>query len=158
MLVIYPVFGTPLEFAMFINILYQGINFALTESDGIVAGAAENILPSLQALYDAGQYQVLPDPVPEPPQPDWLGLTIALEPYFNIGLAANYVVFTQCFNMLVALQRTANFDPNRVEWRNFAFNLNLGKAAFSAEPDGGERGEIEAIFSTFDIPFTFDAG
>ena len=51
---------------MFINILYQGINFALTESDGIVAGAAENILPSLQSLYDAGQYQVLPDPVPEP--------------------------------------------------------------------------------------------
>ncbi len=52
---------------MFISILYQGINFALTESNGIVAGAAENILPSLQALYDAGQYQVLPDSEPITP-------------------------------------------------------------------------------------------
>ena len=51
---------------MFINILFNGINFALTESNGIVAGADENILPSLQALYDAGQYQVLPDPEPMP--------------------------------------------------------------------------------------------
>lgn len=63
---------------MFISILYNGINFALTESDGIVAGAAENILPSLQALYDAGQYQVLPDPAPMPPQPDWDGLLSAI--------------------------------------------------------------------------------
>ena len=56
---------------MFISILYNGINFALTESDGIFAGAAENILPSLQALYDAGQYQVLPDSEPITPLPDW---------------------------------------------------------------------------------------
>lgn len=59
---------------MFISILYNGINFALTESNGIVAGAAENILPSLQALYDAGQYQVLPDSEPITPLPDWDGL------------------------------------------------------------------------------------
>jgi hypothetical protein len=63
---------------MFISILYNGINFALTESDGIVAGAAENILPSLQALYDAGQYQVLPDSEPITPLPDWDGLLSAI--------------------------------------------------------------------------------
>ena len=115
-------------------------------------------LQNLAAWYEQGKGGEPVPPSPIAPVADWLGLTIALEPYFNIGLAANYVVFTQCFNMLVALQRTANFDPNRVEWRNFAFNLILGKEAFSAEPDGGERGEIEAIFSTFGIPFTFDAG
>lgn len=130
----------------------------------------ENVIANIQSTYQSptreiavaswqtfvasgDELVVIPDPVPTPPQPNWLGLTIALEPYFNIGLAANYVVFTQCFNMLVALQRTATFDHERIEWRNFAFNLNLGQAAFSAE----QKVEIEAIFSTFDIPFTFDA-
>ena len=109
---------------------------------------------SYAAQY-SGSEPVPPSPVA--PVADWLGLTIALEPYFNIGLAANYVVFTQCFNMLVALQRTANFDPNRAEWRNFAFNLNLGKDAFTSEPNGGQKAEIEAIFAAKGTPFTFDA-
>ena len=107
---------------------------------------------SYAAQY-SGSEPVPPSPVA--PVADWLGLTIALEPYFNIGLDANYVVFTQCFNMLVALQRTANFDPNRVEWRNFAYNLNLGKDAFSSEPNGGQKAEIEAIFTAKGMPFTF---
>lgn len=109
---------------------------------------------SYAAQY-SGSELVPPNPVA--PVADWLGLTIALEPYFNLGLAANYGVFTQCFNMLVALQRTANFDPNRVEWRNFAYNLNLGKDAFSSEPNGGQKAEIEAIFTAKGTPFTFDA-
>lgn len=111
----------------------------------VLIGAANSY-----AVQYSGAEPVPPSPVT--PVTDWLGLTIALEPYFNIGLAANYVVFTQCFNMLVALQRTATFDNERIEWRNFAFNLNLGQAAFSAE----QKGEIEAIFTAFDIPFTFD--
>lgn len=111
-------------------------------------------LQNLAAWYEQGKGSEPVPPSPVTPVADWLGLTFALEPYFNIGLAANYAVFTQCFNMLVALQRTATFDHERIEWRNFAFNLNLGQAAFSAE----QKGEIEAIFSTFDIPFTFDAG
>jgi hypothetical protein len=115
-------------------------------------------IASWQSFLASGNELEVIDPVPIPTDPDWIGLIAALEPYFNIGLAANYVVFTQCFNMLVALQTTTFFDSNRVEWRNFVFNLNLGKDAFSSEPDGGQRGEIESIFSTFDIPFTFEAG
>jgi hypothetical protein len=94
---------------------------------------------------------------PVPPSPvistiDWIGLITELEPYFNIGLAVNYPVFTQCLNMLVALKRTPNFDDTSVEWRNFAFNLNLGKDAFSAQ----QKTEIEAVFAGKDVPFIFD--
>ena len=104
---------------------------------------------SYAAQY-SGSETVPPSPVA--PTTNWLGLTIALEPYFNIGLAANYVVFTQCFNMLIALQRLATFDANSLAWRNFAFNLNLGKDAFNAQ----QKTEIEAVFTSFDIPFAFE--
>ena len=86
------------------------------------------------------------------PSTDWQLLITLLEPYFNIGLNANYVVFTQCFNMLLALKRTANFNPNIDEWKNFAFNLNLGKDAFNAI----QKAEIETIFKQVNIPLTFN--
>jgi hypothetical protein len=98
----------------------------------------------------AGSAPVSPSPIA--PTIDWAGLIAELEPYFNIGLAANYVVFTQCLNMLVALKRTASFDNISIEWRNFAYNLNLGKDAFTPT----QKTEIEAIFDAKDTPFIFD--
>ena len=106
----------------------------------------------------AGSEPVEPSPIA--PTIDWLGLISELEPYFNIGLgfsAASYGLFTQCLNMLVALKRTPNFNNTSIEWRNFAFNLNLGKDAFTSEPNGGQKAEIEAIFAAKGTPFTFDA-
>jgi hypothetical protein len=119
-------------------------------------GITEPTLSVLQDAYEAGKdnIEVIPDPIPVPPiaVPDWMGVMAGLEPYFNIGLAVNYLVFTQCFNMLIALQSTATFDPNNPAWRNFAYNLNLGKAAFTSQ----QKTEIEAIFTDSNIPFFFD--
>lgn len=133
---------------MFISILYNGINFALSESNGIVAGAAENILPSLQALYDAGQYQVLPDPEPEPSQPNWDGFMTECSDVLAAGMQANYLVFTQIFNMLLALKGKGALDENSPEWRNFAHNYQIGKASLTPE----QIVQIESAMANNNIP------
>lgn len=86
-------------------------------------------------------------------RPNWQYLAGTLELYFNIGYAFNDGIFNQCFNMLIALLPTPKFDANSLVWRNFAFNLNLGKGAFTSE----QIKEIETIFKTANVPFTFDA-
>ena len=136
---------------MFINISYNGITFSLQVQGGIVYGAPEAIRSELQALFDTGNYVEIPQAGEL--SPDWNGLTTALEPYFNIGLAANYVVFTQCFNMLLVLQASSIFDLNEPSWRNFVYNLNLGKDAFSS----AQITEIEAIFAAKNVPFIFNS-
>jgi|GEM_PF-4840495 len=136
---------------MFINISYNGITFSLQIQNGIVYGAPEAIRSELQALFDTGNYVEIPQAGEL--SPDWNGLTTALEPYFNIGLAANYVVFTQCFNMLLVLQASSIFDLNEPSWRNFVYNLNLGKDAFSS----AQITEIEAIFAAKNVPFIFNS-
>lgn len=110
------------------------------------------LLQNLAAWYEQGKRKEAVPPSPITLTVNWQELITSLEPYFTIGLQGNYIVFTQCFNMLIALKRTATFNSNIEEWRNFAFNLNLGKDQFNNE----QKTEIEAIFASVGVPFTFD--
>ena len=90
--------------------------------------------------------QSIPDPIP---RPDWENFIEAMRPYFSIGLAANYAVFTQIFNMLLVLKsRRLDADIKNVEWQNFAFNFALGKSAFTLE----QLAEIESAMILANIP------
>jgi hypothetical protein len=84
-----------------------------------------------------------------PALPNWSGFMEAMRPYFPIGLAANYSVFTQLFNMLLLLRdRNLEADEKHVEWQNFVFNFGLGKSAFTPE----QMAEIEAAMIAANIP------
>ena len=73
----------------------------------------------------------------------------AMRPYFSIGLDANYAVFTQIFNMLLALRdRNLEASDKNIEWENFVFNFGLGKSAFTPE----QMAEIEAAMIVANIP------
>lgn len=84
------------------------------------------------------------------PQPKWEQFMIAMEPFFAKGLTANYTVFTQMFNMLLIL-KDKNLPANTsFEWRNFQFNWNMIKPAFTAE----EIIQIETAMIEANIPIT----
>lgn len=61
----------------------------LTTPPTIIPGTAESpdfssipgyALASVQAVFDAGQYEFLPDPEPPPPDPDWTAFNLTLIP------------------------------------------------------------------------------
>lgn len=99
-------------------------------------------------LSDAEIAELQSVPAPQP-RPDWAQFIDAMRLYFPIGLAANYPVFTQIFNMLLALRdRNLEADDKNVEWQNFALNFDIGKAAFTPE----QLKEIEAAMAAANIP------
>lgn len=119
-----------------------------TANQGFVGflGAAKN---ALQAAFASGDYQeVIADPVPTPPQPDWDGFMVECNDVFAAGMQANYLVFTQVFNMLLALKGKGALDENSPEWRNFALNYQIGKASLTPE----QIAQVELAMANNNIP------
>ena len=131
--------------------LTQNPNQIIRLSDGAIIPNAKNGDWQLyeKSLAD-GEIPLPADPLPvQPLIPDWAGFMESMRLYFPIGLGSNYAVFTQIFNMLLALRdRQLEADQKNVEWQNFSFNFNLGRPAFTPE----QMGEIEAAMIAANIP------
>ena len=131
--------------------LTQNPNQIIRLSDGAIIPNAKNGDWQLyeKSLAD-GEIPLPADPLPvQPLIPDWAGFMESMRLYFPIGLGANYAVFTQIFNMLLALRdRQLEADQKNVEWQNFSFNFNLGRPAFTPQQMGG----IEAAMIAANIP------
>lgn len=109
----------------------------------------EVAITSWQDFVASGQeLEVIPDPVPTPPQPDWDRFMIECNDVFAAGLNANYLVFTQIFNMLLALKAKGALDESSPEWRNFAFNYQIGKASLTPE----QIAQVESSMANNNIP------
>ena len=112
--------------------------------------------PTLSVLQDAYQANInniviIPDPItepPSPPQPDWDGFMADCDDVFAAGLNANYLVFTQIFNMLLALKAKGSDFEKSPEWRNFAFKYQIGKASLTPE----QIAQVESAMANNNIP------
>ena len=112
----------------------------------------EVAITSWQAFVASGdELVVIPDPMPTPPQPDWDGFMVECNDVFAAGMQANYLVFTQVFNMLLALKGKGALDENSPEWRNFALNYQIGKASLTPE----QIAQVELSMANNNIPVLF---
>lgn len=113
----------------------------------------EPTLSILQTAFDAGNYTIVGEPESMEPEqrPNWNAFMIEMDArgLFMVGLTANFAVFTQIFNMLLAMRDKQSL-PNEecIEWRNFKLMYGLGRAAFS----GNQLAEIEAAMTAANIP------
>ncbi len=109
----------------------------------------EVAIASWQAFVASGdELEVIADPEPMPPQPNWDGFMADCDDVFAAGLQANYLVFTQIFNMLFALRSKDSNLEQSPEWRNFAFNYQIGKASLTPE----QIAQVESAMANNNIP------
>jgi hypothetical protein len=125
----------------------------------------ENVVSNIQSAYQSptrevaiaswdafvasgDELEVIADPEPAPPQPDWDGFMADCDDVFAAGLQANYLVFTQIFNMLLALKGKGALDESSPEWRCFAFNYQIGKASLTPE----QIAQVELSMANNNIP------
>jgi len=109
----------------------------------------EVAIASWQAFVASGdELEVIADPAPTPPQPNWDGFMADCDDVFATGLQANYLVFTQIFNMLFALRSKDSNLEQSPEWRNFAFNYQIGKASLTPE----QIAQVESAMANNSIP------
>jgi hypothetical protein len=125
----------------------------------------ENVVANIQSAYQSptrevaiaswdafvlsgNELEVIADPVPPNPLPNWDGFMADCDDVFAAGLQANYLVFTQIFNMLLALKAKGVLDESSVEWRNFTFNYQIGKASLTPE----QIAQVESAMANNNIP------
>lgn len=133
----------------------QGLDAAQYKVLTVVDTAPPNFNPdtqwlsfSYQVFEDVFEYRQVWTVNEKPLVPNWDGFMADCDDVFAAGLQANYLVFTQIFNMLLALKGKGALDENSPEWRNFAFNYQIGKASLTPE----QIAQVELSMANNNIP------
>lgn len=135
-----------------------GANTIVDAVDGQpdLTGFAEPTLSILQANYEAGNYDIIPDPeppTPEPPTPQWTAFNFALftdVDFVNYGKIANNAnpffvpALVERYGMVA--KEGLNESGFPAYWQAFCLNFNV-----SAE----HRNEWATLAESFDLPIDF---
>ena len=110
----------------------------------------EPTISMLQLAFENGDY-IVEEPLHTDKLPDWNNFIREMDDQglFMVGLTANFAVFTQIFNMLLALRdRHSLANDDSIEWRNFKLMYTLGRAAFT----DAQLARVEAAMLLANIP------
>ena len=137
------------------NLPIQGLDTARYKVLTVVDTAPPDFNPDTQWL--SFSYQVFEDVLEyrqvwavneKPLVPNWDGFMADCDDVFATGLQANYLVFTQIFNILLALRAKGSDFEQSPEWRNFAFNYQIGKESLTPE----QIAQVESAMTNNNIP------